>query len=390
MLIKKNYNFALLTFQNKMAKGKQTPQGAEVAQGAQTFSEKEVLQSATKAQNQIIAELAEQLNRPQGDLRLAESFFASFRVSKQDKGDKIKNTLTTSNGVGLFPLGDISAVTGLAKSGKSTFVAVLIASLLGCDKFGLQAQQPTAKVLYIDTEQHRRNVAKLCERVFSLAEGAEDKIEFLALRELTPRQRANSVSLAVAYFRPSVVVVDGIVDLINDFNNIEQSQDIVAYLSRVASTYDCHILNVLHTNKGADSVGLANMRGHLGAILGNKCAECWTIKKDGAVFTAKLTDSRNGGEGVTISYTIGDDGQITTADEVISRQREAKEAKKRAEKLAELKEIFQSDTSLTYSEIVARIMEVTGKREDNAKKYFKTHLKQYTEFILGKYVFPQK
>jgi hypothetical protein len=368
-----------------MVKQKQTPQGAEVAQGAQTFSFKEVLQDPIKAQQQIIAELAEQLNKPQGDLRFAESFFASFEVSEQDERDEIKNTLTTSNGVGLFPLGDISALTGLAKSGKSTFVAVLIASLLGCGKFGLQAQQTTAKVLYIDTEQHRRNVAKLRKRVLSLAEGADDKIKFVALRELTPRQRANSVSLAVAYFRPSVVVVDGIVDLINDFNNIEQSQDIVAYLSRVASSYDCHILNVLHTNKGADSVGLANMRGHLGAILGNKCAECWTVKKDGAVFTAKLTDSRNGGEGVTISYTIGDDGQITTADEVINRQRETKEAEKRAEKLAELKEIYQSDTSLTYNEIISRIMEVTGKTIDASKKHFTRDLKTLLNYAENQY-----
>lgn len=321
-----------------------------------------------------VAKVSDSLNEPTTDKELAELFFSCFSITDEDRDEPIKYTLKTANDVFILPLGDISAVTGLAKSGKSSFVSVLVASLLGCELFGLTQEQERAKVLYIDTEQHRRNVVKLRKRIVSMAGAdASERLQIVALRELTYSQRANAVRLATDFFRPSFVVVDGVADLIADFNNIEQSQEIITYLSRLASAYDCHILNVLHTNKGSDAIGVGNMRGHLGAILGNKCAECWAVKKDGQVFTAKLAESRNGGEGEVITYTITENGDLTTADEQIKKQIRAREEAKRQERLTELKAIFKDSTGLTYGDLVARLMSFKEIKDNAAKKRIKTY-----------------
>ena len=359
---------------------KQPQQGATGAHTAQKMSVETLLQDVNQTQKEITLQIAQELNKPQTDYKLAEAFFNAFEVVEEDEQDEIKNTLTTSSGGGILPLGDISAVTGLAKSGKSTFVSVLLSSVLGSDRFGLSTQDTGAKVLYIDTEQHKRNVAKVRKRILQIApQGASERLKMIALRELTPQQRANSIAMAVGYYQPQIVVIDGIVDLIDDFNNIEQSQRIVTHLLQVASTYNCHIINVLHTNKSQEVTGVANMRGHLGAILGNKCSECWSVKKDGKVFTSTLTEARNGGEGEKITYTITEGGDITTAEEAIRVQRETKEQAKRAEKLAELREIFKGDISLSYSEIIMRIMRVQDRSEKGAECYFARGLKPYLQ-----------
>ncbi len=363
-----------------MSKEKQPQQEATGAHTAQKMSVETLLQDVNQTQKEITLQIAQELNKPQTDYKLAEAFFSAFEVVEEDEQDEIKNTLTTSNGVGILPLGDISAVTGLAKSGKSTFVSVLLSSVLGSDRFGLSTQDTGAKVLYIDTEQHKRNVAKVRKRILQIAPaGASERLKMLALRGLTPQQRANSIAMAIGYYQPQIVVVDGTVDLINDFNNIEQSRSIMEHLLQVASTYNCHIINVLHTNKSKEVTGVENMRGHLGSILGDKCSECWSVKKDGKVFTATLAQARNVDtveNGVKITYTISN-GELTTAEEAIREARQAQEDEKRAQKLSELREIFKSDISLTYSEIVSRIMEAQDRSEEGARCYFKRNIKQY-------------
>jgi hypothetical protein len=360
-----------------MVKQKQTPQGAEVAQGAQTFSFKEVLQDPIKAQQQIIAELAEQLKDRPIDGSLWADLSNIFSVSDDEADEPINYTMFFAGG-GICPKGDISAVTGLAKSGKTFFVSVLCASLLGCGSFGVETQNAGAKVLYIDTEQHRRNVAKVQKRVKTLA-GVEvgERLKFVTLRELAPRQRRHAIETAIFGYRPDFVVIDGIADLIFDFNDIRQSQEIVTYLSQVASVNDCHILNVLHTSRTSDGGGLAGLKGHLGSILGQKCSDCFEVRRDGEVFTGRLTDSRNGGGKADLIFAVVD-GLPVRADEIIEQQRQAREEEKKQKSLEELKRIFGEAQSLKHSELISRICEIRGyDKPKTAGVYLSRTLQKY-------------
>ena len=71
------------------------------------------------------------------------------------------------------------------------------------------------------------------------------------------------------------VIIDGIVDLLYDFNNLIESKTLTTKLMEWSHIYDCHINNILHTNKD-----LANARGHLGAEQNNKSELVFKVQKD--------------------------------------------------------------------------------------------------------------
>src|SRR5690606_29945484 len=60
-------------------------------------------------------------------------------------------------------------------------------------------------------------------------------------------------------------IIDGSRDLVFDINSPEESTIISGQFMRWAEVYDCHIMTVLHVNKGD-----GNARGHLGTELMNK------------------------------------------------------------------------------------------------------------------------
>lgn len=61
-----------------------------------------------------------------------------------------------------------------------------------------------------------------------------------------------------------MAVIDGVADLLEDFNDVGQSSEIINSLMRLSAENDVAIINVLHTNKRKDD---SDMKGHLGTLL---------------------------------------------------------------------------------------------------------------------------
>lgn len=319
--------------------------------------EAETEKTAALNRAEQVAKVSDSLNEPTTDKELAELFFGCFSITDEDRDEPIKYTIT-KGGAGTLPIGDISAVKGLAKHGKTWFVSILCASVLGCGGFGYETANKAFKVLVVDTEQHRRNVVKVRKRILSLAGAdASERLQIVALRELTHTQRANAIELAVSSFRPDFVVVDGVADLIADFNNAQESANIIAYLSKLASVYDCHILNVLHIARTSESGG---MKGHLGSMLLQKCSDCFGVKKSAdGVFTAEHTESRNMTTS-EINFAISNELPIL-GDELLAANMREKAREKELAEMAELKAIFGNDKELTFKDLQNRIAAHFGK-----------------------------
>ena len=101
-------------------------------------------------------------------------------------------------------------------------------------------------------------------------------IDFFVLREYTPEQRRDIITLALrGDSRYGLVVIDGVRDLLRDINNPSEALDIINDLMRWSSFYDLHIHTVLHLNKGDD-----NTRGHIGSELNNKAETVLQITKN--------------------------------------------------------------------------------------------------------------
>jgi len=182
---------------------------------------------------------------------------------------------------GLLPRGDIIAFTGKAKSGKSFSISIIIAALLKGELNGFKALNHNTRVLLLDTEMHRSNVAKRAKATLKLA-GLQTNISntnfnVLSLRELDYKARFRIMEEAIENYSPDIVCIDGVSDMVRDFNDLTESKEVVNRLMQLSSVTNCAIICLLHENKNALD---KNMRGHLGTELTNKCSEVYSVHFD--------------------------------------------------------------------------------------------------------------
>ena len=226
-------------------------------------------------------------------------------------------------GVGFSPLGGIQAISGQKKNGKTLVLAQLMAAALGGESLRarqylgeLQTRKSTVeylghepRVLYCDTEMEQLNTAKVLRRVHWLAgwdlRQPQERFAVLWLREVpkTEKQTSNKerwrlIKNAIEQVKPDIVFIDGLRDLVDDFNDNAESAAIVGEMMSIASQQNICIWNVLHYNPRPSNDGESKMRGHLGTELSNKVSDTFisSKKKDavtGAVtFTVKQQDAR--------------------------------------------------------------------------------------------------
>lgn len=226
------------------------------------------------------------------------------------------------NGVAFSPLGGIQAISGQKKNGKTFVLAQLMAAALGTGTErvtqylgGLRTNADTVewlghkpRVLYCDTEMEQLNTAKVLRRVHWLCgwdmKQRSDRFFVLWLREVpkTEQRTANKerwrlIKNAIEQTSPDIVFIDGLRDLVNDFNDNSESSAIVGEMMSLASQKNICIWNVLHYNPRPSNDDESKMRGHLGTELGNKVSDTFvSIKKkdnEGNVtFTVKQQDAR--------------------------------------------------------------------------------------------------
>ena len=236
------------------------------------------------------------------------------------------------NGVEFSTLGGIQAISGQKKNGKSFVLTQLMAAVLGIESErvatmlpGLKVPERTIeylrsikkdekylpKVLYIDTEMEKLNSAKVLRRVHWLCEWdmkepmPNDRFSVMWLRtvdddgetrEKAYQRRFRLIRYAIDLINPDIVFIDGVRDIIGDFNDNAQSAELVLKLMAIAEKKGICIWCALHMNPRPGNDDESKMRGHLGTELGNKVTDTLVSikKKDatGVAFTVKQVDAR--------------------------------------------------------------------------------------------------
>ena len=293
-----------------------------------------------------------------------------------------KYTLKLS-GIGTMPRGDIQAIKAKSKNGKSFLCSVFIASIFGCKDFSFDSIESNPVVLYFDTEQNKRNTAKLATRVHALL-GWDTKsnhkgFHTYSLRTMESAQRFPYIQKIVNEKKPAIVFIDGIADLIDNFNDIEQSTDIINELMKMSADKDCCVCCVLHTNKGKDDSG---MKGHLGTLLLQKASDVFEVKKDKDTFNVSETDCRNTPID-DFSFLIDGNGiPHPTINQDEYREQQKVEAIKKI-----INEVFADNSELSFTDMINSytlhgvVSEATAKRA--IRKAKKNGLLKVTEN--GKY-----
>ena len=233
------------------------------------------------------------------------------------------------NGIPFSAIGGIQALSGQKKNGKTFVIAQLLAAALNanqserCNNFlnGLRVPERTLDylghlpvVLYVDTEMEQLNSAKVMRRVNWLCgwdmKHSDDRFSLLWLRTVSDLKDGNDrlikhayevrfdlIKKAIEVLHPDIVFVDGIRDIIGDFNDLPQASSLVNELMAIAQTHNICIWNVLHLNPRPGNDDESKMRGHLGTELGNKVSDTLVSRKKKeesgrVIFTVSQQDAR--------------------------------------------------------------------------------------------------
>lgn len=187
------------------------------------------------------------------------------------------------NGTPFANLGELHVITGKSGHGKTSFMSMVMAAILkgsyGGLKYELHEEIPFPVVLYIDTEQGKDDTIALKNRICTLAgldyRKPQTQFKIVRLRDTVDATKRWSQILKVIWeVRPTVVFLDGMLDIVKDYNNQEECQPIIRECMITATKYDISLWCVLHENPTFDK-----MVGTLGSVLQRKVTEGFAIRK---------------------------------------------------------------------------------------------------------------
>ena len=253
-----------------------------------------------------------------------------------------------------FPRGELVAITGKAKSGKTFVTSMLMSNSLSPDpsrggegsdyRLALRrGREEALRVLWYDTEQSDESTQDILKnRIIPMINYGKDAATPLALwrgaggevfnvRAVEWKQRRALLKEAVVHCQPDLVIVDGIRDLVNDINDGVLAQEVMEELLHLATQQNCCIVCVLHQNKGSED---HNLRGWIGTELMNKAFEVYACEKlmPQRVFKLEQTLTRKYDIEQTLYFEVDEQGLPRETSPVPSEGGE----KQREERLPQL------------------------------------------------------
>ena len=195
-------------------------------------------------------------------------------------------------GVPFADVGEIHIISGKPGNGKTGLMAQLIAATLG-GRFGNTVARkvghkvngsddfhelPT-RILYVDTEQGEDDTIGFKNRVISMSgvskEDAKEHLKILRLRDTELAQdRWRKILKSIWQVQPTDIFLDGMLDIVEDYNDQKECQPIIRKCMMMATHYDTSLWAVLHENPMVDK-----LVGTLGSITQRKVSEIFTVIK---------------------------------------------------------------------------------------------------------------
>lgn len=277
-----------------------------------------------------------------------------------------------------LPIGVIQnfiILSGVAKAGKSTFLAAAISSaFMPGDMFGMKFRFPEGrrKIAYFDTEQSEYDFFRQVNKIKNFAgiNGLPDWADFYSVREDNPSEIR---ALIQTYLENNpecpIIIIDGILDLIFDYNNEVESRKLVNWFKKLTKIYNCLFIGVLHQGKGLGNQTL----GHLGSNCDRWASSTLEVVKDKEkkTFTLQprfLRSSEDFDPVVLMNY----DNQWRQMDSYKEPENTEKNDPLKFNEMNHKKLILQVlSIEKNYKDLISEIQEVTAKGTNYAKKLCK-------------------
>jgi len=202
----------------------------------------------------------------------------------------------------LYPIpfgsyGDFSCIVGASKSRKTFFKSMIEAGYIGG---GSNILNPSIKghnskdkfVISFDTEQSQYHTQRVQRRVLEMVGANYDLYKTFSLRQYNPKERFDFIDWVVfeSDFKDNIglMSIDGYVDLVTDFNNLEQATGLTEKLLQWTAKGKMHCTGILHKN-----FGTAKPVGHVGSSVLKKAETVVFVEKNENETIAKCEYSRN-------------------------------------------------------------------------------------------------
>ena len=193
-------------------------------------------------------------------------------------------------GVPFADVGELHIISGKPGHGKTGLMSQLMATVL-CGQHGKTTRREVPhrvgdheevvpiRVLYIDTEQGKDDTIAIKNRVCTMANidytKPTDAFTILRLRDTEEaKDRWRKILKAIYAVKPTDIFLDGLLDIVKDYNDQVECQPIIRKCMMTATEYDASMWAVLHENPMVDK-----LVGVLGSITQRKVAEIFTVVK---------------------------------------------------------------------------------------------------------------
>jgi len=271
---------------------------------------------------------------------------------------------------------------GLPKAGKSTFITSAVASAFTTwDIFSMKITFPVnrKRICYVDTESSDYDYYRVLERIRTqiITDFLPHNFDSFLFREDTPNDIMQMIEIYLQENKDcSILVIDGILDLLSDFNNVEQSFYLVQWMKRITKVYNLLILCVLHLGK-KDHTSI----GHIGSFLDRKSQSVLRIEKNKDKNTLDLIPtflrSTDDFDPISIMYQSGQwleiNGMESKKDQYVYGM----------EKISLINRVLSDQKN--YKDLVNDLSEFTGKGQTTSKKLIKDWIVDGSIVKIGEY-----
>jgi hypothetical protein len=182
-----------------------------------------------------------------------------------------------------IPIGskeNIITITGKSKSRKTIAASAIATSIFLPDQqhfLGFHSTLPeTANVLHVDTEQGYKHYYHSVERIFRNAStDPPERFTSIHTRDADIPMRLALIDYLCELLKPSVLIVDGLTDLVYDINDQAEATKIGEKFLQLSSKYQLLVIGVIHTTK---TTGF--MTGAIGTIFEKKSETVIKVELD--------------------------------------------------------------------------------------------------------------
>jgi hypothetical protein len=300
------------------------------------------------------------------------AMLVKYKIDPTKKIEKPRIILSCQDSP-LATIGNCSLIIGKAKT-KKTFLITSIAAAAICGQCSISCitgELSGIDVILIDTEQAPYHLQRTVDRIIrQTGDTIPENFTAYGLRPLKALERVQIIENIVNNLkRPALIIIDGLRDLLTQgINDESEATEIMSKILRWTYEKECHIMLVLHQNKGD-----FNARGHIGAEATNKSETVLSVARDQrnrdiSIVTAEYCRDI---DFPPFCFNISEEGLPYETDRGESLQN------RKFDQIAEnFTFILPGIRSMRYTELVQQYQEISGKGIATAKNHVAEALKK--------------